>query len=110
MSTKILYGDICELFLERRYIILSRPGYIKKLCAPAQYYQRLPNSPGTVELGMLETDFSGWLHAFTNDVTSVLATGKRMYSIASYYNTLSINKAKLSHALVQDSITFQYSK
>ncbi|CAG8839940.1 2518_t:CDS:1, partial [Racocetra persica] len=165
------YGDICELMLDRRYIILSRPEYIKKICAPAQYYQRLPNSPGIVELGMtnhglffnenneswnynkkffteglsnkfvdasiipisqiceelvgywqslgkqnvsnnnnnswtLETDFSEWFHAFANDFTSVLATGRRTYSIASYYNTLSINKAKLSHALVQDGADF----
>ncbi|CAG8707361.1 6496_t:CDS:1, partial [Acaulospora colombiana] len=166
------YGDICEVMLDRRYIIVSQPDYIKKLCAPAQFYKRLPNSPGATELGMsnhglffnetneswshnksfftealstkfidasmtpinqiyeemsgywqslgkqnaskgtknnnwtLETDFSAWFHAFTNDVTSILATGKRTYSITSYYNTLSINKSKLSNALVEDGNEF----
>ncbi|CAG8626479.1 1597_t:CDS:2 [Acaulospora morrowiae] len=168
------YGDICELMLDRRYIILSRPDYIKKLCAPAQFFQRLPDSPGSVELGMhnhglffnedqnrwnrnrqfftdvlsskfidasiitihkiyeemddywkslgkqntskkdnddnnnwtLETDFSAWFHGFINDVTSVLSTGKRTYSIASYYNTLSINKSEHPDALVEDGNNF----
>jgi cytochrome P450 len=161
------YGDICELMLDRRYIILSRPDYIKKLFAPSQFFMRLPNSPGTVELGMynhglffndnyknwkynkqffsealstkfidasiipinqiyeemsgywqslgkqnasnnwtLETDFSAWFHGFINDVTSILATGKRTYSIASYYNTLSINKSELSNALIEDGNKF----
>ncbi|KAF0458369.1 cytochrome P450 [Gigaspora margarita] len=34
----------------------------------------------------LETDFSEWFHAFTNDIISIIATGERTYSIASYYN------------------------
>jgi len=168
------YGDICELMLDRRYIILSRPDYVKKLFAPSQFFMRLPNSPGTTELGMcnhglffnedhkswnfnkqffiealstkfidasiipinqireemygywqslgkqnssknnnnndnnwtLETDFSAWFHGFTNDVTSILATGKRTYSIASYYNTLSINKSEHPNALVEDGNNF----
>ncbi|CAG8646378.1 5193_t:CDS:2 [Ambispora gerdemannii] len=166
------YGDICEVMLDRRYIILSRPNYIKKLFSPAQFYMRLPNSQGTVELGMcnhglffnetykswnynkqffaealsakfieasiininqiyeemsgywqslgkqnaskknnnnnwtLETDFSAWFHGFINDVTSILATGKRTYSITSYYNTLSINKSELPDALVEDGNNF----
>ena len=54
----------------------------------------------------LETDFSAWFHGFTNDVTSILATGKRTYSIVSYYNTLSINKSELPDALVQDGNNF----
>ncbi|EXX71756.1 cytochrome P450 [Rhizophagus irregularis] len=168
------YGDICELMLDRRYIILSRPDYIIKLFAPQQFFMRLPNSPGTVELGMcnhglffnenykswnynkqfftealstkfidasiipinqiyeelcgyweslgkqnaskkknndnnnwtLETDFSAWFHGFTNDVTSILSTGKRTYSITSYYNTLSINKSEVPDALVEDGNNF----
>ncbi|CAG8629349.1 2708_t:CDS:2 [Ambispora leptoticha] len=144
------YGDICELMLDRRYIILSRPDHIKKLFAPAQFFMRLPNSPGTVELGMCnhglffnenyeswnynkeffakalstkfidesiipinqiyeemcETDFSAWSHGFTNDVTSILATGKRTYSIASYYNAVSTNKSEFPDALVEDGNNF----
>ncbi|CAG8689257.1 6479_t:CDS:2, partial [Cetraspora pellucida] len=153
------YGDICELMLDRRYIILSRPEYIKKLFAPAQFFQRIPDSQGTIELGMYnhaiifnenyeswnynrrfftealstgfidasmipinqiyeemcgywqslgkhKTDFSGWFHTFSNDVTSVLATGTRTHAITSFYNTLSINKVELSNALVQDGTDF----
>ncbi|GBC24448.2 cytochrome P450 [Rhizophagus irregularis DAOM 181602=DAOM 197198] len=119
------YGDICELMLDRRYIILSRPDYIIKLFAPQQFFMRLPNSPELCgyweSLGKqnaskkknndnnnwtLETDFSAWFHGFTNDVTSILSTGKRTYSITSYYNTLSINKSEVPDALVEDGNNF----
>ncbi|CAG8759797.1 30397_t:CDS:2, partial [Racocetra persica] len=166
------YGDISEILLDRRYIIVTRPDYIVKLFAPSEYFMRLPYSQGMDEIGhykngivfngdskswhynrqyfnetlslkfidasithiyqlyeemsgywqslglqhslnennnnnwSLETDFSAWFHPFTNDVTSMLVTGKRTYSIATYYNTQSIIKSEYPDALVEDGYRF----
>ncbi|RIB30921.1 cytochrome P450 [Gigaspora rosea] len=54
----------------------------------------------------IETDFSSWFHRFTNEVTSMLTTGQRTYSIASYYNTQSNIKSKHSDALVENGNIF----
>ncbi|KAF0517053.1 cytochrome P450 [Gigaspora margarita] len=54
----------------------------------------------------LETDFSAWFHAFTNDIISIIATGERTYSIASYYNTQSTIKSEHPEALVEDGNKF----
>ncbi|RIB01408.1 cytochrome P450 [Gigaspora rosea] len=163
------YGDISEVILNDRYIILSRPEYIRKLCAPAEFAIQQPYLQGTEEIGIygngiflngdekswkfnrqffnealslkviessiksinqlydeingywqslgnqissnnenwtIETDFSKWFHGFTNEVTSILITGKRTYSIASYYNTQSIIKSNHSGAIVENGIKF----
>ncbi|KAF0518644.1 cytochrome P450 [Gigaspora margarita] len=55
---------------------------------------------------ILETDFSAWLHAFTNDIISIIATGERTYSIASYYNTQSTVKSDHPDTLVEDGNKF----
>ncbi|RIB25402.1 cytochrome P450 [Gigaspora rosea] len=54
----------------------------------------------------LETDISAWFHAFTNDIISIIATGERTYSIASYYNTQSTIKSEHPDALVEDGNKF----
>ncbi|KAF0518636.1 cytochrome P450 [Gigaspora margarita] len=55
---------------------------------------------------ILETDFSAWFHAFTNDIISIIATGERTYSIASYYNTQSTIKSDHPDSLVKDGNKF----
>ncbi|CAG8790445.1 14794_t:CDS:2, partial [Cetraspora pellucida] len=50
----------------------------------------------------LEADFSKWFHAFTNDIISIIATGERTFSIASYYNMQSNVKSEHSDALVEN--------
>ncbi|CAG8822233.1 24744_t:CDS:2, partial [Racocetra persica] len=55
---------------------------------------------------ILETDFSEWFHAFTNDIISIITTGERTYSIASYYNTQSTVKSEYPDALVEDGNEF----
>ncbi|CAG8801046.1 7343_t:CDS:2 [Cetraspora pellucida] len=54
----------------------------------------------------LETDFSEWFHAFANDIISILVTGERTYSIASYYNIQSTVKSVHPNALVEDGNKF----
>ncbi|CAG8672768.1 7188_t:CDS:2, partial [Racocetra persica] len=54
----------------------------------------------------LETDFAEWFHAFTNDVISIIVTGERTYSIASYYNMQSTVKSEHPDALVEDGNKF----
>ncbi|KAF0482372.1 cytochrome P450 [Gigaspora margarita] len=54
----------------------------------------------------LEIDFSRWFHAFTNDFISMVATGERTYSIASYYNMQSSVKSEHPDALVEDGDKF----
>ncbi|KAF0425641.1 cytochrome P450 [Gigaspora margarita] len=54
----------------------------------------------------LETNFSAWFHAFTNNIISILATGKHTYSIASYYNTQSTIKSEHPELLVEDENKF----
>ncbi|RIB25401.1 cytochrome P450 [Gigaspora rosea] len=55
---------------------------------------------------ILETDFSAWFHAFANDIISIIATGGRTYSIASYYNTQCTIKSEHPDALVEDGNNF----
>ncbi|CAG8772185.1 20924_t:CDS:2, partial [Racocetra persica] len=165
------YGDISEIMLDRRYIILSKPQYIKDLFGSSAFFPRIPYSQGTVEIGMyghgivfnedqkswsynkrffteslsikfmdasiestnqlfkelseywqslgsqntskkknnnwvLETDFSAWLHGFTNDLISTIITGKRTYSIASYYNTQSDRRSEHPDALIENGDKF----
>ncbi|KAF0558087.1 cytochrome P450 [Gigaspora margarita] len=54
----------------------------------------------------LEIDFSSWFHAFTNDIVSIIITGERTYSLASYYNTQSTVKSEHPDALVEDGNKF----
>ncbi|KAF0561615.1 cytochrome P450 [Gigaspora margarita] len=54
----------------------------------------------------LETDFSEWFHAFANDMISLIVTGERTYSIASYYNMQSNVKSEYPDALVEDGNKF----
>ncbi|RIB27824.1 cytochrome P450 [Gigaspora rosea] len=54
----------------------------------------------------LGTDFSKWVHRFTNDMIVVVTTGERSYSMGSYYNTLSPIKASYPDALIEDSDRF----
>ncbi|KAF0453766.1 cytochrome P450 [Gigaspora margarita] len=54
----------------------------------------------------IEIDFSAWFHAFMNDFSSILITGERTYSIASYYNTQSTIKSKHPNSLIENSDKF----
>ncbi|RIB30405.1 cytochrome P450 [Gigaspora rosea] len=55
---------------------------------------------------ILETDFHGWFHCFANDLISIVTTGERTYTIASYYNTQSTIKSEHPDALVEDGYKF----
>ncbi|KAF0411941.1 cytochrome P450 [Gigaspora margarita] len=46
------YGDISEVYLDHRYIILSRPEHIKKLFAPSEFFMHQPYSQGCDEVGI----------------------------------------------------------
>ncbi|CAI2173406.1 18583_t:CDS:2 [Funneliformis geosporum] len=52
------------------------------------------------------TDYSAWMHRFTNDMIVVLITGKRIYSLPYYYNTLSEKKSDIPITLIEDSEKF----
>ncbi|KAF0467604.1 cytochrome P450 [Gigaspora margarita] len=54
----------------------------------------------------LETDFSAWFRGFANDIISIITTGERTYTIASYYNTQSTIKSEHPEALVEDGNKF----
>ncbi|KAF0368593.1 cytochrome P450 [Gigaspora margarita] len=51
----------------------------------------------------LETDLSKWMRRFTNDIIVIISTGKRSYSMASYYNKLSPIKIARTGTLIEDS-------
>ncbi|KAF0527780.1 cytochrome P450 [Gigaspora margarita] len=54
----------------------------------------------------LEVNFAAWFHGFTNDIISILITGERTYSLASYYNTQSVIKSEHLDALIDDGNNF----
>ncbi|RIB23549.1 cytochrome P450 [Gigaspora rosea] len=54
----------------------------------------------------LETDLSQWSTGFSNDIISIISTGERTYSIASYYNTQSLIKSEYPSALVENGDKF----
>jgi len=51
-------------------------------------------------------DYSAWIHRFANDMIVVLTTGNRIYSLPSYYNTISGKKADVLPASIEDSEAF----
>ncbi|CAG8524534.1 5423_t:CDS:2 [Cetraspora pellucida] len=57
----------------------------------------------------LEADFPAWFYGYSNDLISVLITGERTYSLASYYNKKSNIKSKFLSALVEDGDKFVQS-
>ncbi|RGB40801.1 cytochrome P450 [Rhizophagus diaphanus] len=52
------------------------------------------------------TDYSAWMQRFTNDMIIVLTTGKRIYSLPSYFNTISEKKSDVPPASIEDSEAF----
>ncbi|KAF0431162.1 cytochrome P450 [Gigaspora margarita] len=75
----------------------------------SSYWQSLGNqniSNSNNDNWTLETDFSAWFHGFANDIVSIIITGERTYSIASYYNKQSLNKSECPNALVEDGNKF----
>ncbi|RIA91560.1 cytochrome P450 [Glomus cerebriforme] len=51
-------------------------------------------------------DYSAWMHRFTNDMIVVLTTGERIYSLPSYFNTISEKKTDIPSAPFEDSEEF----
>ncbi|KAF0559588.1 cytochrome P450 [Gigaspora margarita] len=166
------YGDISEVNLDRRFVLLTRPEYFEKLFDRKLFFMRQSYNQGLEEIGMfghgiafnenyenwkpnnkffmdtfvaqkfmdnavnstnnlykelsdywqslgkqntsnnnndnwtLETDFTKWLHGFTNDIVSIIITGERTYSIAAYYNSLSLKKSEYPDAIVEDGDRF----
>ncbi|PKY56552.1 cytochrome P450 [Rhizophagus irregularis] len=49
-------------------------------------------------------DFSEWFHHYTIDIVIMLLTGKRSYSMAAYFDTLSDEKIDYPSARVEDSV------
>ncbi|KAF0373013.1 cytochrome P450 [Gigaspora margarita] len=82
-----------DTFISQRFIdnaIKSTNELYKEL---SNYWQSLGNqnsSNNSNDNWTLETDFSQWFNRFTNDIVSIISTGERTYSIASYYNTQSL--------------------
>ncbi|KAF0430582.1 cytochrome P450 [Gigaspora margarita] len=70
------------------------------------YWKSLGSANSDDKKWTLETDFSKWIHRFTNDMIVISTTGERSYSIRSYYNTLSPIKTSYPDALIEDSDRF----
>ncbi|CAG8581033.1 7792_t:CDS:2, partial [Racocetra persica] len=54
----------------------------------------------------LELDLTKWSSRFTSDMITVLITGERSYTMASYYNIFSPVKVNRTGALIEDSERF----
>jgi cytochrome P450 len=52
------------------------------------------------------TDYAAWMQRFTNDMIIVLTTGNRIYSLPSYFNTISEKKSNVPPASIEDSEAF----
>ncbi|CAG8572099.1 15942_t:CDS:2 [Cetraspora pellucida] len=98
-----------DAFLPQRYMDNVVKSTIKLYEELSGYWQSLGNqntSNYSNDNWTLETDLAKWFHRYTNDIISIVITGERTYSIASYYNTQSRIKSEYSDALVEDGDKF----
>ncbi|RIB26444.1 hypothetical protein C2G38_2163398 [Gigaspora rosea] len=122
------YGDICEFRLGGfRRIVISKTDYFENLLSASKNLALFANLKINqqwilVDTGVhlktsysfhdnwLELDFVQWINRFMTDSISIVITGERGCSMASYYHTFTNDKFKLGSCHFDDPKSYNSDK